>query len=440
MVPVCVVALIVTGQVALQDDFEGTLLESDVPPGVWSYLANGEKPSNLSVNTAAAHAGRSGLRVTDSDVSDGSGVLKSLGKSFTGTGNQFVRTWFRIAAASTSIDSYYSILMIHGSSTIKTAAEVVYLPLRNELSLNCFDRMSNEAGVRTRVVLTGGWNLIELEVKNLGSSNGVCALTLNGTEIQRTQNIDWGGLTFTQLIMGMAFADFQPQAVFDFDSYRASPAAMASRISLNPLTPSVAVGQCAKMRVQLVDSKGQPAPVPQTVSLSLSSPGADIGMNCGEALSSVTLSAASPQVEVFVRPKSAGQKAISATNIDYLPTSTTIDATEEDAGFTPMDAGPGDSGLMVDAGGSDSGLTADAGLPVLDSGSDGYGDAGASDASMGMPNVLEDGGTRPVPGDEKSSHMVQYQVGCGCQTNGWGLSLAALVLMVTRLGRLRKTN
>jgi hypothetical protein len=308
--------------------------------------------------------------------------------------------------------------MVHGSSTIRTAAEIVYLPSSNELTLNCFDRMSNEAGVRARVTLPSGWNLIELEARSLGSINGICALTLNGAEIQRTQNVDWSGLNFTQLLVGMPYADFQPQAVLDFDSLRASPVAMASRIGLNLLTPRVTVGQCAKMRVQLLDSRGQPASVPQSVVVKLDSLGADMGMNCGEAMPSVTLSPSVPLVEVFVRPKSAGQKAISATHIDYLPTSATLDAIEEDAGQVAIDAGESDSGLMVDAG-----------MSQVDSGAGGYADAGGHDASMNTPNVQDDTGMKPTSGEEKALNGLQYQVGCGCQANGWSLSLATLVLM-----------
>jgi hypothetical protein len=81
-----IAALIVIGQVTLQDDFEGTLLESDTPPGVWSYRSSSARPSSLNISTLAAHSGLSGIRLTDSNTSNGAGILSGLGKSMAGSG------------------------------------------------------------------------------------------------------------------------------------------------------------------------------------------------------------------------------------------------------------------------------------------------------------------------------------------------------------------
>lgn len=451
-----------SAQATFTDGFEGSLFQTDTPPGAWDFIGLQYPNQQMVTEVAAVRRGTLGLRAIDNHRDAGSDSQIVLGRNLTGTGTQYTRVWWRVSA-SNGIPGTLSFLMTQGNTSIGTLAEAKWNPATNDVGLVCFDRnaMFFNPPSSTTIVPDGSFHLIELALLNVGTNAAQCSYAVDGRERAR-QIFDQTGTQFRNILVGPVYGESEWTGVMDYDDFAASPLPIASRVDLTPTV--VTAGACESVTIRTLSSFfNVPAPVSTATTIVVN---VDGGMLYADNRCAVQLSGG------FVLPAGVSTQSVrlradpgsslfivfesddlvrSTQVVTVLPADAGVDAGTSDAGTFDsgvpdagvmndagipdagsVDAGVDagvvelDAGLTMDAGAPDAGVEVDAGVLMMDAGADaGRLDAGAADAGTspdaGPP---ADAGVFPVTND--------YAVGCGCSSENGALAVFALLLLLTK--------
>jgi len=218
----CALAMTAGAQTTAQDGFEGNLLSSEAPPGVWGYKVEQEPLNFFGTSAAAAKSGSFGLRNVDTTTGPkfvtANGLVLPVA-SDAGGSQHYERVWFR--GSNHNLVSAAKVISMDLAPLGLPAAEV-YFEART-LRLKYFNRFMAES---TPFIATldadGQWVLIELFVTGLGTDAGTVALSLDGQLRSFSQGINWGGERLSAFGLGNLFGQSNFTATLDFDDFGAS--------------------------------------------------------------------------------------------------------------------------------------------------------------------------------------------------------------------------
>jgi hypothetical protein len=340
------------GQVApsliFQDDVEAgaTLL---TPTGMWDTLITNSS-SAIAGSTSASHRGSWGIQAVDGNgaagnVFDEADVKSALSVT---SGSVYARFWMRpgtISNLTSAADSMDFAQLNTGTFTLGHVELLIdgvvqlggYLPASQ----------GGYSNIGTSVSLVEGtWYLFELSADGIGTAAGVRTLWVNGQLAATQTGLDFTGLSFSYFILGFDHeVDGPVMGELDFDDVRVSIVPPASTLIVTAPPGPLQLGTCTPITVGLVDSvTGVPAMAPYAVTASVldtGTGGAFFGdSSCSVGTAVVTISAGSSSASLWFKTASVGIASISATQVDFLSTSS--------ATFT----------VLAEAGGADAGPTA----------------------------------------------------------------------------------
>jgi MYXO-CTERM domain-containing protein len=375
------------GPADFADDFEsGQVFTSD--GGAWdSYEQPPRQGVAIAASAAAAHRGAFGLRVTDTDPSDGGGAGTAVQRTFSAgvTGTLYLRFWMRVTPDASAGDGTFFFAGFQGvSSGIGGSDSASTFSIIND----GFDSANNYFRYPAGTMSTSTWHLIELTLDS-SAATSTDQLRIDGVTVLWSPPIDRSGFSATGVRVGEGYADRHDfVGTLDFDDYRSSATPMASALSLAIANPRPTAGDCVPLTVDLLDFDGGAAPAPYVFLAAMS---ADAGTFHGDlTCSSVTVmttatfvAGAAQSRPIWFRPLTAGTVELFAAYADFLPAALTVTVDALDAGPRPdagadagaVDAGAPDAGApdggSIDAGPTDAGVT----------------DAGEADAGTGPPQT-----------------------------------------------------
>jgi hypothetical protein len=420
------VARVAAAQATFDDGFEGRLTQFDTPAGVWDFIGLQFPNQSVTTSSSAAKRGLAGLRTVDNHRDAGADSQVVLGRNTTGSGTQYLRAWWRVTA-SNGVPANISFLMTQGNTSIGTLAETKWNPSTNEVLLVCFDRNGtffNPSG-RVRVPPDGGFHLVELAVQNLGSAGATCSSAFDGAERAR-QNIDHTGTMYRNVLVGPVYGETEWTGVMEYDDFAASPAPMASRLTLTPT--AVTLGDCAPVTIQARSSFTTAlAPVVTATAVTVRLDGGAVFLDaqCQQPLSTATtLAAGATTLQVAVRVVRPTGVSVFLDADDLVSSTQALVVMVRDGG---VDAGSFDGGAD---GGNDVDAGADAG--TVDGGGDGgVDDGGRAPADAGQGDGPDAGGAVTPPTADAGLGVDgpgagEFVVGCGCVAPPNGLLLLAV--------------
>lgn len=345
----------------LGDDFEsGLQLPNSSSVGVWSALGNNEASNTFGIAPQAAHRGQAGLLLDD--VTAGTGAGQSNWLEGTGvpdlTGDIHFRSWVQLNTVDAT-DGFIA-MMIQGNVPAATLAELRMNP-GGSIGVGGYNGtgLYQYADVPLAVFVAGGWHLVELVAKGVGSAGGTRELWIDGALLVSQNNLDWNGRLYKKVQLGTPWGTFAWTGQLFFDDARVTHGPTPSLLSIRLSSASgAAVGSCVPVSVELRDVAGSlaPAPYPMAAELSDSSGGTfHLGADClGLPQSSVALFAGTQDAALFWRPAVEGPTTLLAQQVDFLPRPAQVmvgPGTAADGGtVNPADGGtvnPADGGVSV---------------------------------------------------------------------------------------------
>lgn len=246
---IAVVSGAASAQVAIDDDFEGGLVE---PAGLWDTLSAAPMRSGI-LTPLAARNGTNGLRFNDTHVSTGNMAGVVLLENFAGSGDQTVRFWWRSTPSNTDDDM--TLVNINIDSLINSATEIKWNPDAGRLFLVCHDESSNsvQAGPGALYVPDGGFLLLEAFALGVGSVNGSCAMAIDGKLIDDV-SADFSGRQFAFLTLSAGQQDNEWTGAMDFDGVLAGRGPFPDRVVL--ADAGTLEEKCERLRFEFVAVDG----------------------------------------------------------------------------------------------------------------------------------------------------------------------------------------
>jgi uncharacterized protein (TIGR03382 family) len=416
--------LVVSAHAAAQTSFTADF-ETPNNLGPWSFTLGPQGNQRIIQAIEAPKRGVFGARFSDPESGpSGVGNQMALVRTSSGTGDQFLRFWWRVPQSSTTFASI-RFALLHGTSSVLTLAEAKYEPQQARIALTCFDRSSQGFTPSSfPFVDDGGFHLVELSAGGVGQMAGRCALALDG-QATNPFALNYQGLEHAAVLVGPAYGDNNWIGEMHYDDVAAGSVPFASRLTVTRL--SVELGSCHQLQFEGVSSftstTGAPLPFRTRVQLTSDAGAFFTDPQCALPVSALVVDGGATAFTVYVRPVRLGRVEVLALGDDLLPSLVPLTVLAPDAG---VDGGQRDGG--GDAGSTDSGVDAGAdnqepdGGPSVDDA--GLADAGPPDGG-GVEVGLPDAGV-PQPLGPRA----QLAVGCGCGGSSGLLTL--LVLLFSR--------
>jgi hypothetical protein len=352
--------VLLSAQTQLVDDFEGSLLRIDVPPGVWFGFANPRANVSMQVAGGCGYGGNACLRLTDRASSAGAENSLIVTSELSGAGRQRSRFWFRPTIDSPGIQMAFAFISIN--SGISTAVESVYFFANRQLGIQCWDGLSIPTIPSTRVPAPTGWMLVELATEGVGTNNGQCALALNGVEVARQTGLNWSGRSYNGHALGQNYGERSFTGALDYDNYRISRSPIPSRITLSANPASATTAECREVTIEFHESfAAATVPLIDQASVTFFD---DNNMPIPAALGDCLMATVNTQpiavmagrdtARIRLRPTRATSELRVAESdlVGITVPWNVVVATTPDAGQQPTDAGQTDAG-QTDAGQTD---------------------------------------------------------------------------------------
>ena len=387
-------------------DFEGTLLKTDTPVGVWDFLA--VWPGSIqSLTQAAATRGMRGLRIDDQDNTLGRGDSTSVYATISAPmmlSQAQLRFRFRV----TSTSQAGSVVIAQALSDAANQRSLCDISLAFPgalVTLSGSSRSGDDTSIDSGVRLDGGNVLIECTLRGLRTDAGTRTLHLDSVQIAKEQ-VDFSGLSLKEIAVGEPFSeDRQFVGQLDFDDVRVADRMQASRLVLDAGSAAVASSACVPVGVGLTDSEGTFAGLPYAADFNSALTNAALFSDavCSVPIAKISFALDQTTGVVFLRPGAAPQLTFGVAFPDLVGAAVTLP-------IQLPDAGSGDAG-SADAGSGDAG-----------SGDAGSADAGSADAGSADAGTT-DGGTA-----DGGSGPLSFAVGCNCE-GGPGVPLVLLAFL-----------
>ncbi len=354
-------------------DFEGPLLKTDMPAGVWDAL-NVWPGSVQSLTPLAATRGLNGLRIDDQSNAPGPGDSTAVYALLSGPA--MTQAQLRLRFRPTSSSQEGSVVIAQALSAAANRRSLCDLSLvfpEALLTLGGDSRSGSFTTTDSGVRLDGGSVLLECLLRGLGTDAGERSLYVDGERVV-LEPVDFSGLALNEVAIGEPYSeDRRFVGHLDFDDVRLADRMQASRLTLDAGRTALDEGACAAVQLAVTDSEGALAGLPYAAVLSSTVAGAALygDSACSVALANVSLTLEQTTEVVFLRAGSAAQLTFSVSFPDLVGITLVLpirlDGGSTDAGTT--DAGSPDGGSRGGALGSDfkvgCGCDSGSGAPLL---------------------------------------------------------------------------
>jgi hypothetical protein len=335
------------GGVVFGDDAEsGTTLTTDVPPGKWDSRRVNMGVTFSAVLGAGHGGGNSGLQLIDNHGVATSGNEGYLTKTVSASVDLYLRFWTSVQPVQLQgIES--AVLM---SPTGKFFLEVGLRPADCFIGGHDLNDIYAES-TATGSYLDGGWHLVEASLIGVGSSTAQRTLWIDGEAKVQNGPVDLSGVSVSSLNLGEVYDNDRTfTGTITFDEVRLSTVRPGSTLTMT-VAATATLTDCVPVAISLMTSPPSvPAPAPYDAHVTLGPPTAgtffsDPGCTAPLTPNTASLLADTMTVQVYLRPASVGTMDLSASHVDFVSASATLQVSPGGDGGTP-DGGANDGGTQ----------------------------------------------------------------------------------------------